>query len=60
MMEMLDEIDRTIVLIRNLSKENGGAWGFSLPAVRHMEKFRVFHEDSDDSAYAIRTLRVLG
>lgn len=57
---LLDEIDRTIVLVRILSEENAGHWGFSPPGPRHMEKFRVFHVDSDDTAYVIRTLRRLG
>ena len=57
---LFDEIDRTIVLVRILSEENEGAWGFSPPGPRHVEQFRVFHVDSDDTAYVIRTLRRLG
>jgi hypothetical protein len=60
MFGLLDEIDRTIILVRILSEENEGRWGFSPPAVRHLDAFRVFHVDSDDTAYVIRTLRLLG
>ncbi|MEA3002711.1 MAG: squalene-hopene/tetraprenyl-beta-curcumene cyclase [Sphingomonadales bacterium] len=57
---LLDEIDRTIILTRILSEENDGLWGFSPPGPRHDDQFRVFHVDSDDTAYVIRTLRALG
>ncbi|HTD35426.1 MAG TPA: prenyltransferase/squalene oxidase repeat-containing protein [Candidatus Elarobacter sp.] len=57
---LFDEIDRTIVLVRILSEENGGSWGFSPPGAYHRDEFRVFHVDSDDTAYVIRTLRRLG
>jgi hypothetical protein len=57
---LLDEVDRTIVLVRILSEEDDGQWGFSPPGIYHMEPFTVFHVDSDDTAYVIRTLRRLG
>src|ERR1700720_2115219 len=57
---LLDEIDRTIILVRILSEENEGQWGFSPPGPYHSDQFRVFHVDSDDTAYVIRTLRRLG
>jgi len=57
---LFDEIDRTIVLVRILSEENEGQWGFSPPGPYHRDEFRVFHVDSDDTAYVIRTLRRLG
>ena len=57
---LLDEIDRTIVLVRILSEENDGQWGFSPPGPYHSDQSRVFHVDSDDTAYVIRTLRRLG
>lgn len=57
---LFDEIDRTIVLVRILSEENEGQWGFSPPGAYHRDEFRVFHVDSDDTAYVIRTLRLLG
>jgi hypothetical protein len=57
---VFDEIDRTIVLVRILSEEDNGLWGFSPPGPYHHDAFRVFHVDSDDTAYVIRTLRRLG
>lgn len=57
---LFDEIDRTIVLVRILSEEDDGQWGFSPPGPYHLDAFRVFHVDSDDTAYVIRTLRRLG
>lgn len=57
---LFDEIDRTIVLVRILSEEIEGQWGFSPPGPYHTDEFRVFHVDSDDTAYVIRTLRRLG
>ena len=57
---LLDEIDRTIVLVRILSEENGGRWGYSSPGPYHSAETNVFHVEADDSAYAIRTLRRLG
>jgi hypothetical protein len=57
---LLDEIDRTIILVRILSEENGGVWGFSPPGPYHRDELRVFHVDSDDTAYVIRALRRLG
>lgn len=60
MADLFDEIDRTIVLVRILSEENGGQWGFASPNSFHRDQFRVFHVDADDTAYVIRTLRRLG
>lgn len=57
---LLDEIDRTVVLVRVLSEELEGCWGFSPPGPRRMEEFEVFHVDADDTAFVIRTLRRLG
>lgn len=57
---LFDEIDRTIVLVRLLSEENGGLWGFAPPMSFHDDAFRVFHVDADDTAYVLRTLRRLG
>jgi len=56
---LLDEIDRTIILVRILSEENGGMWGYAPPAPDHSDGSRVRHVDSDDTAYVIRTLRRL-
>jgi hypothetical protein len=55
-----DEIDRTIVLMRILSEEQEGLWGYNSPGPRHLEHMRIFHIDADDSAFALRTLRQLG
>lgn len=60
MSDLFDEMDRTIVLVRILSEDNGGKWGFSPPNSFHRDQFRVFHVDSDDTAYVIRTLQRLG
>jgi hypothetical protein len=57
---LFDEIDRTIVITRILSEENQGVWGFSPPGLHHSDETNVFHVDSDDSAYVIRTLQLLG
>jgi hypothetical protein len=57
---LFDEIDRTIFLVRILSEESEGLWGFSPPGPYLKDEFRVFHVDSDDTAYVIRTLRRLG
>ena len=57
---LLDEIDRTVILVRIMSEENDGLWGFSPPGPYHRDESRVFHVDSDDTAYVIRTLRRLG
>jgi len=57
---LFDEIDRTIVLMRILSEEIDGVWGYNSPGPRHLEHMRVFHVDADDSAFALRTLRLLG
>ena len=55
-----DEIDRTVVLVRILSEEYDGVWGFSPPGPYDLEQFRVFYVDADDTAYVLRTLRRLG
>jgi hypothetical protein len=57
---LLDEIDRTIVLVRILSEVNEGLWGYKPPESYHADEFKVFAVDSDDTAYVIRTLRRLG
>lgn len=56
----LNEIERTILLVRILSEENGGSWGFS-PAHPYVgPEHRHFIVDSDDTAYVLRTCRLLG
>ncbi|HET9393877.1 MAG TPA: hypothetical protein VFO29_10220 [Candidatus Rubrimentiphilum sp.] len=57
---LLDEIDRSLILVRILSEENEGLWGYSPPERCHREQSLMLHVDSDDSAYALRTLQRLG
>jgi hypothetical protein len=58
---LLDEIDRTILLVRILSEEQeGGVWGYQSPGMLYTDETRPFLVDSDDSAFAIRTLHRLG
>ena len=57
---LFDEIDRTVVLVRILSEEDDGRWGYSPPGLVHRDEYRVFHVDADDTAYVIRTLQRLG
>jgi hypothetical protein len=60
MHDMLDEIDRTLIVVRMLSEEDSGLWGYSPPGPYDDERFRMFYVDSDDTAYVIRALRRLG
>ena len=46
--------------LRILSEENDGQWGFTSPGPYHSDRFRIFHVNSDDTAYVIRMLRQLG
>ncbi len=55
-----DEIDRTIVLVRILSEEQDGVWGYQSPGMLYTDETRPFLVDSDDSAFAFRTLHRLG
>jgi len=57
---LCDEIDRTIVLVRILSEEQEGVWGYQSPGMLYTDESRPFLVDSDDSAFAIRTLHRLG
>lgn len=56
----LGEIDRALVIVRILSEESDGQWGFSPPGPCHGQETMVFHVDADDTACVIRTLRRLG
>lgn len=56
----LTEIERTILLVRILSEENGGCWGFSPPHPYVGPEHRHFVVDADDTAYVLRTCRLLG
>ncbi len=57
---LLDEIDRTILLVRILSEEQDGVWGYQSPGMLYNADTLPFLVDSDDSAYVIRTLHRLG
>lgn len=57
---LLDEIDRTILLVRILSEEQDGVWGYQSPGMLYNAETLPFLVDSDDSAYVIRTLHRLG
>lgn len=57
---LLDEIDRTIVLVRILSEEQDGVWGYQSPGMQYTDETRPFLVDSDDSAFVLRTLHRLG
>jgi hypothetical protein len=57
---LLDEIDRTILLVRILSEEQDGVWGYQSPGMLYTAETLPFLVDSDDSAFAFRTLRRLG
>lgn len=56
----LTEIERTILLVRILSEENDGCWGFSPPHPYVGPEHRRFIVDADDTAYVLRTCRLLG
>lgn len=56
----LSEIERTILLVRILSEENDGVWGFSPPHQYVGPEHRHFVVDADDTAYVLQTLRMLG
>lgn len=56
----LTEIERTILLVRILSEERAGTWGFSPADLYVTPAHESFLVDADDSAYVLRTLRMLG
>lgn len=57
---LLNEVERTILLVRILSEENTGCWGFSPAALDVSAEHETFVVDADDTAYVLRTLRELG
>ena len=57
---LLDEIDRTIILVRILSEEQNGVWGYQSPGMLYSDETLPFLVDSDDSAFVLRTLHSLG
>lgn len=57
---LLNEIERTILLVRIITEERDGKWGFSPGALWVSPEHESFVVDADDSAYVLRTLRLLG
>lgn len=55
----INEIERTIFLTRILSEEHEGAWGYSPRGYFRHEGYNPFFVDSDDTSFALRTLRAL-
>ncbi len=55
----INEIERTIFLTRILSEEYEGAWGYSPRGYYRQEGYNPFFVDSDDTSFALRTLRAL-
>jgi len=60
LMEDMTEIERAIFLVRILSEENQGEWGYSPRGYYKETGDNPFFVDSDDTAFALRTLRLLG
>jgi hypothetical protein len=56
----ITEIDRVILLTRVLSEEFQGKWGYSPRGYYREDRDNPFFTDADDSAFALRTLRMLG
>lgn len=48
------------MIVRILSEEDEGVWGYLPPGSYHRAESRAFHVESDDTAYMLRTLRRLG
>lgn len=57
---LLNEIERTILLVRIITEERDGKWGFSPGALWVSPEHESFVVDADDTAYVLRTLRLLG
>ena len=55
----INELERTIFLTRILSEEYEGAWGYSPRGYYKQEGYNPFFVDSDDTSFALRTLRAL-
>jgi hypothetical protein len=58
--DSLTEVERAVLLVRVLSEENGGLWGFHSPAPFVSPEHLVFVVEADDTSYALRLLRRLG
>lgn len=55
----ISEIERTIFLMRIISEENNGHWGYSPRGYYKETQPNPFFVDSDDTSFALRTLRQL-
>lgn len=55
----LNEMERTIILMRILSEEYNGQWGYSPRGYYNETGNNPFFVDADDTAFALRTLRAL-
>ncbi|MEO2045400.1 MAG: hypothetical protein ABGX16_02370, partial [Pirellulales bacterium] len=59
--EDLDEVERTVLLVRHFSQRLNGLWGYGSRAYyRGGWEHRKHLVDADGSAFAMRTLRKLG
>lgn len=55
----ISELERTICLVRIISEENNGHWGYSPRGYYKETQPNPFFVDSDDTCFALRTLRQL-
>jgi squalene-hopene cyclase-like protein len=56
----LDEIERSLLLVRLLSEESNGHWGYAPRALWDGPPDNPFYVDADDTAFALRLMRRLG
>ena len=56
----LSELIRTIFITRILSEEMAGQWGYSPRAYYVEERNNPYFVDSDDTAFALKSLRLMG
>lgn len=56
----LDELERTALIVRLLSEESNGRWGYAPRASWDGPPDNPTFVDADDTAFALRTLRLLG
>lgn len=56
----ISELVRTIFLTRILSEESNGRWGYSPRAYYVEDKENPYFVDTDDTAFALRSLRIMG
>ena len=58
--EDLSEVERSILIVRIMSEEYRGMWGYSPPAPYVSRPHRKFLIDTDDTSFVMRTCRTLG